>query len=310
MGKYLYRRLFLLIPTLIGVTLVSFLMLRAIPGDPAIVMLGEQSTAQDLVRIRQSLGLEKPLAIQYLLYIWRCLNGDWGQSIFAGTPVLPLVLRRLQATLILAVATILFTVIIGICSGAIAAARRGSRLDSALRSCFMLCFSVPTFLVGLLLILIFSLYLHWFPSMGIGSIRHLVLPILTLTLWSSGTISRMTRASMLDVLDQDYIRTAKAKGVSEPWVLAKHVLRNALIPVITVSGLQFGSLLGGAVITETVFNYPGLGKLIVDHIFMRDYPVVQGAILAGALGFTLTNFLVDFLYIVVDPRIRSQALQQ
>jgi len=288
MVVYVLRRLFLLIPVLVGVSVVSFALLQLVPGDPALILAGEEATEEVLVRIRQEYGLNRPLPIQFLAYLRHAVVGDLGISIQSRQPVATLLAQRFPFTLKLAFLAILVSATLGVVAGIVAATHRNSSLDIA----------------GLLAILVFSVKLRWLPSGGTGTLAHLLLPALVLGAASSAVIARTTRASMLEVLRQDYVRTARAKGVSDRLVVYRHALGNAMIPILTVFGLEFGYNLGGAVLTETVFSLPGVGRLIVEGIFARDYPVVQGALLVVATTFVLVNLLTDVAYAFFDPRIR------
>lgn len=303
-GNYLARRLLLLIPTLLGVSIVSFVLVRSIPGDPVLIMLGEHATGEQHERLVRLLGLDQPIHVQYLSYLGRLLVGDWGASIFGQDAVLPLVARRFGATLQIVGLSIALSSVVGILLGTISAIRRGSLTDKSVRVLTLMSFSMPTFWLGLMLILFFAVTLRWLPSGGRGGFDHLILPTLTLSAWSVGIIARVTRASVIDTLSQDFVLTARAKGIGSRRVVLRHVLPNSLIPVITIIGLQFGGMLSGAVVTETVFNYPGLGQLVISNIFARDYPTVQGAILLGAVAFAILNLLTDLIYVYLDPRVQ------
>ncbi len=312
MLPYIARRLLYAIPTLIGVTFVVFISVRLIPGDPAVAIAGERATPQLIEQVRQELGLDEPLLTQYGRFLVRLVQGDLGTSLRTRLPVAPEVWRRLGQTLLLASASLLLASAVGMFLGIVSATRPYSLWDNAGMVVALLGVSTPVFWLGLMLILFFSVELPKtlglsqpiFPPTGSGTWRHLVMPAVTLAAYSTGIIARMTRSAMLDVVGHDYIRTARAKGLSERVITYRHALRNALVPVITVQGLQFGTLLGGAVLTESVFAWPGLGRYLVDAIFLRDYPVVQAAILVIAIGFILINLIVDLLYGLVDPRIR------
>jgi peptide/nickel transport system permease protein len=304
MGVYVARRLLLLVPVLLGVSLASFGLLQLVPGDAALILAGEEATEETLARIRREHGLDRALPVQYLVYLRNGLRGDLGISIQSRQPVSTLIAQRFPFTLKLACLAILFSALLGVVAGVVAATRRNSALDLAALLGSLVGISLPIFWLGLLLMLVFSVKLRWFPAGGSGTAVHLVLPAVVLGAASSAVIARMTRASMLEVLRQDYIRTARAKGVAERLVVYRHALGNAMIPILTVFGLEFGYNLGGAVLTETVFSLPGVGRLIVEAIFARDYPVVQGAILVVATTFVLVNLLTDAAYAVFDPRIR------
>ena len=285
--------------TILGASAVIFYVIRQIPGDPVVIMLGIHATGANYEQLAHALGLDQPIFVQYFFYIWRVFMGDWGASIYGHEPVLPYVLARFAATLALTTVSLVFSALIGISLGIFAAMRQGSIVDHICRILSLSFFSVPLFWSGSLFILIFSVYLHILPSMG----RSMVLPAATLALWACGPISRIARASVLDVENQDFVRIARGKGISYRRLWINHILRNAFVPIITVIGSQFGMLIGGAAITEAVFSYPGVGLLIIDGIFMRDYPVVQGAVLFLSIFVCMTNFLSDVSYALLDPRI-------
>ena len=304
MLTYLLRRILIAVPTLLGVVLLVFLMVRLAPGDPAILLAGEFATPETLEAIRTRYGLDRPLPEQCALYLGALLQGDLGESARSRRPVLEELKTYFPNTVVLATAAILVALATGIPLGILAALRQGSWLDLGVMVLALLGVSMPVFWFGLLAILIFSVELGWFPVAGKGTLAHLVLPAVTLGINATALLARMTRGTLVEVLSQDYIRTARAKGLAERVVIFKHALRNALIPVVTVAGLEFGSLLAGAVITETIFAWPGLGQLLVGSILSRDYPVVQGAVLLVAFTFTLVNLMVDLLYAWIDPRVR------
>ena len=304
MGTYVARRVLLLLPVLLGVSLASFGLFQLIPGDPALVLAGEEATEETLARIRQEYGLDRPLPVQFAVYLGNAVRGNLGISIQSRQPVATLIRQRFPFTLKLAFLAILVSAALGVVAGVVAATRRNSPVDVAALLGSLVGISMPIFWLGLLAILVFAVRLRWLPAGGTGTAAHLVLPALVLGAASAAVIARMTRASMLEVLRQDYVRTARAKGVSGRAVVFRHALKNALIPILTVFGLEFGYNLGGAVLTETVFSLPGVGRLIVEGIFARDYPVVQGAMLVVATTFVLVNLLTDVAYALVDPRIR------
>jgi peptide/nickel transport system permease protein len=304
MTAYLLRRILIALPTLLGVVVLVFLMVRLAPGDPAVLLAGEFATPETLEAIRARYGLDRSLPEQFLIYLEALLRGDLGESARSRRPVLEELKTYFPNTLELASAAILVAVLTGIPLGVLAALRPGSGLDLSVMVLALLGVSMPVFWFGLLAILIFSVGLGWFPVAGKGTLAHLVLPAITLGINATALLARMTRGALLEVLSQDYIRTARAKGLAERVVIFKHALRNALIPVVTVVGLEFGTLLSGAVITETIFAWPGLGQLLVGSILARDYPVVQGAVLLVAISFVLINLLVDLLYAAIDPRVR------
>ncbi|MBO1436235.1 nickel ABC transporter permease [Meiothermus sp. CFH 77666] len=304
MTTYIARRLLTVIPTLLGVLLAVFLMVRLAPGDPAQLLAGEFATPETLADIRQRFGLDQPWHVQLGLYAVNVLRGDLGQSVRTRKPVTYELSQYFPNTLRLTLGAMLVALLIGIPAGIIAAIRPGTVFDLLAMLGALIGVSMPVFWFGLMAILIFSVQLGWFPVAGTGTLWHLVLPAITLGTGTAAILARMTRSAMLEVLSQDYIRTARAKGLTGRVVVFKHALRNALIPVVTITGLQFGGLLEGAVITETVFAWPGIGQLLVGSILARDYPVVQGAVLLIAVAFILINLVVDLLYGAIDPRIR------
>lgn len=303
MGAYVLRRLALAVPTLLGVTVVVFALIRLVPGDPARLVLGLQASEEEVQRLRVQLGLDRPLPVQYARFLARLVQGDLGRSVVTGEPVAREIAARFPATVQLAVASTLLATATGVAAGVVSATRPYSWLDYLVMTVALAGISLPVFWLGLMLMLLFSVHLRWLPAGGYGTPAHLVLPTVTLAAFSVAIIARMTRSSLLEVLHQDYVRTAWAKGLGARAVVLRHALKNALIPVVTVIGLQFGSLLGGAILTETVFAWPGMGRLLVGAIVARDYPVVQGAVLVFAALFTLVNLAVDVLYAYVDPRI-------
>jgi len=314
--RYVVRRLLLLVPVLLGVSVIIFMVLHLSPGDPAEIMLGSQATQADLDRLRAELGLTEPLYVQYVHWLGLVARGDLGRSIWMKRPVLAEVLGRFKATLVLTGAALVLSTAVGLALGIVSAIRPNSLLDrlSAVASLFGA--SMPVFWLGIVLMVIFALWLGWLPASGMfapyggGDLRdllaHLALPAFTLAAASVTIIARLTRSTMLETLGQDYIRTARAKGVVERAVVLRHGLKNALIPIVTVVGVQAGYLLGGAVLTETVFAWPGVGTLMVQGILARDFPLVQGCVLVVALSFVLVNLAVDLLYAWLDPRIRYE----
>lgn len=303
MGRFIVRRLILAIPVLIGVSIIAFLILHLSPGDPAELLAGDEATQADIQMIREKFGLDQPLTTQYFRFIKGIATGEL-ISMKYEVPVMEIVSKRLKNTLILSSVAIAISVIVGIMAGILSAVHRYSWIDYVATVVALLGVSMPVFWWGLLMILLFSVNLMWLPSGGMGGFRHMIMPAIALGTASAGIIARMTRSSMLDVLQQDYITTAVAKGLRQKLVVYRHALRNALIPTVTVIGLQFGYMLAGAVLTESVFSWPGIGRLIVDSIMGRDYPVVQTALLIIALIFVLANLVVDVLYALLDPRIR------
>jgi peptide/nickel transport system permease protein len=306
MFAYIFRRIVMLVPVLFGVTLVSFSLLHLVPGDPAEVLGGQEATKEDIDRIRHEYGLDQPLIVQYARFVGNAARGDLGISIQSRHPVGELLFQRLAFTLELSVASILVASALGLLAGIVSSTRQYSIFDTASMMGALFGISMPIFWLGLLLILVFAAQLHWLPSGGTGGIRYLVLPAIALGSASAAVIARMTRASMLEVTRQDFIRTARATGYAERVVIFRHALKNAMIPVLTVFGLEFGQMLGGAVLTETVFSLPGIGRLLVEGIFARDYPVVQGAMILVATTFVLVNLLTDVAYAFFDPRIRYE----
>ncbi len=332
MIKYIIKRILMLIPVLIGVSIIVFLIMRVFSPDPAPIVLGEHATQESMQAWRQANGLNDPVWLQYVNYIKDALTGNLGTSYYTKAPVTQEIFSRFPATIELAIAAIIFASVIGILLGVVSAVKKNSIFDNGGRVLALIGVSMPIFWLGILLIILFSGTLHWLPSTGrlnplyqppamtgfylidsiasgntqalADSLRHLVLPALALGMYSMAIITRMTRSSMLESLDQDYIRTARAKGISNRKVIHKHALRNALIPIVTVIGLQFGSLLGGAVLTETVFSWPGIGAYTVNCILKSDFPVVQGVVLLVAVVYVLVNLAVDIIYAFLDPRIK------
>jgi ABC-type dipeptide/oligopeptide/nickel transport system permease component len=306
-GRYLAARLAATAPVLLGVTLVVFLAMRLIPGDPAVIFAGDRATGEDIARLRQQLGLDRSLAAQYGLFLAGLARGDLGVSIRTGRPVATELAARLGRTVELAVAAIALTVAAGVPLGIATAVRHRGWIDRAGLLLSLVGIAAPAFVLGVLLQLLFAVRLGWLPTAGAGSAWHLVLPALTLGAFPIANVARLTRVSMLEALGEDYVRTARAKGLAERAVVWRHALRTALIPTVTVVGLQFGYMLGGAVLVEVVFAWPGLGRFLVQSIASRDYPAVQGAALLLAAGYVAVNLAVDLLYAVLDPRIRHGA---
>jgi len=310
---YVARRLLLALPVLFGVSLLVFAVLHLAPGDPAAIMLGAQATREDVERLRRDLGLDRPLPVQYARWMGHVLRGDLGRSIPLGREVLPEVLLRFRATLILTLGALVIAVAVGVPAGILSATRQYTWLDKLGMGVAVTGVSLPVFWTGIMLIIVFALTLRWFPSAGMVSpygsggladlLWHLVLPAVTLGTASAAALARLTRSSVLEIVRQDYVRSARAKGLGERLVILRHVLKNAINPIITVLGLQVGYLLGGAILTETVFSWPGLGSMMVRAIQARDYPLVQGGVLLIATTFVIVNLAVDLLYAVFDPRI-------
>lgn len=326
MARYFARRLALMIPVLVGISILVFALLHLIPGNPAQVLLGQDATPEEITRLSRLLGLDQPLHVQYGRFLVRLVQGDLGNSIIRDVPVGGLVLTHLPATIELAVTAMGVAILVAVPLGVIAATRKGSLADLGSLAMAQLGISMPIFWFAMLLILLFSLQMRWFPTFGRGpgvleaiqalghgetaplvqTLRHITLPAVTLGLTAAALITRMVRSTMLEVLQQDYVRTARAKGLAEWKVVYKHALRNALLPVVTIVGLQFGALLGGAVVTETIFAWPGMGQLAVGAIGQRDFPVVQGTVLTLAATFSLINLLVDISYAWINPKIRYE----
>jgi peptide/nickel transport system permease protein len=328
MATYLLRRLLLLVPVVLGISAVVFGLSHLIPGDPVLVLLGQEATAAEAARLRSVLGLDQPLPVQYVIWLGRAIQGDLGKTLFGGQPVADLLRVAVPATLELSIAALLLSLVIALPLGIVSAVRRGSVIDMASMFFALLGVSTPVFWSGILLILAFSLWLGWLPFNGRGpavldalaalvrgngpgdvldSLRHLALPALALGTTLVGPIARLTRSSMLEVLGREYVWLARAKGLRERDVVVRHALKNALLPVVTVLGVQIGGLLGGAIITETVFAWPGVGRLIVTAILQHDYAVSQGGVLVVAVLFTAMNLLVDLSYAYLNPRIRYGA---
>lgn len=299
------RRLLLLVPTVLGVLTLVFFLVHLIPGDPVELMLGETASRADLAQLRADLGLDRPLGEQYARFLGGLARGDLGRSFFYRKPVLAVIAGALPATALLAAAAMAVALLVAIPVGVFAAVNRDRPADRIAMLASLVGISMPNFWLGPMLIILFSFRLGWLPVSGREGAASLVLPAVTLGTALAAILSRMTRSSMLDVLGEDYLRTARAKGVRERVVIARHALRNALLPVVTIVGLQFGALLSGAVITENVFAWPGVGTLLIQAITARDYPLVQGCVLVIALGYVAVNFLTDALYSVIDPRVRS-----
>ena len=306
MIRHFLQRLLYTLPALWLILTMVFLMIHIVPGDPALQMLGQDARVEDLAQLRHTLGLDQPLGVQYVRYLKGLARGDWGQSVRYGEPVRPIVLERFPATLELSLAALAVCIAIAIPAGVFSARRRGSRANRATSFFTLLGLSVPNFALGPILILVFSIEIGWLPVSGRGGIGHLILPAATLGAALAAILTRMVRGSMIEELSSDYVRTARAKGITETAVLFRHAFPNALIPVITIVGLQFGSLLAGTIVTETIFAWPGIGRLAVQAISARDYPLLQGCILIIALSYVGVNLLTDLVYALVDPRVRLQ----
>jgi ABC-type dipeptide/oligopeptide/nickel transport system permease component len=315
MRKFLLRRLIRAVVALWGISTIVFVVMR-LSGDPVPLMLPPDAPRSEIERVRSQLGLDQPIYVQYLVYFRDLLQGNLGRSIHMRQPAMQIAAERLPATLELAIGSFVLAVVIAVPAGLVSAARRNSIWDNLAMGLALLGQSAPTFYIGIMLILVMGLQLGWFPISGRGQgtwleptdwptmLRHMVLPAVTLGAFAMASIARLTRSAVLETMRQDFIRTARAKGLNEARVLVRHNLKNAAIPIITIMGLQFGTLLGGAVVTETVFSWPGIGRLAIQSIFNRDYPVVQSSVLLVATFFVLVNFLVDLTYGWLDPRIR------
>ncbi len=312
MIAYVIRRLLATIPVMGVVAATVFLMLRLSPGDPAAVIAGDTATTAEIALMRERLGLDAPLLQQFLAWLWNICRGDLGTSIFSNKPVAGLILERFEPTLALTLSTLVIAVLVAVTAGTLAAWRAGSWIDVGVMVVTVLGFSVPVFVIGYLLVYVFAIELRWLPVQGYvsfrtdiaGAVRSLVLPSAALGLAYIALIARVTRASMIEVLGQDYVRTARAKGVDERRVLTAHALKNAAIPIVTIIGIGFALLISGVIITETVFNLPGIGRLTIDAIVRRDYPIIQGVTLVFAAVYVVLNLAIDLLYTVLDPRIR------
>lgn len=305
MAQFILKRILVLVPVLLGVSVIVFALLYLTPGDPALLMLGEHAPPEQYRALREKLGLDDPVHIQYLRWLWRAVQLDLGDSIRSSRPVVEEIVERIPGTVELAVLSVLLATFIGIPAGVISATRPNSWLDNIFTVLALGGVSMPVFWQALMLIIIFSVNLGWLPPSGrLGGWEYFVLPVVTLGTSAAASITRMTRATMLEAIHEDYVRTARAKGLDERRVIYRHALRNALLPVVTVIGLEFGNLMAGAVITETIFAWPGIGRLAVDAIRTRDYPVVQGVVMTFALSYVLINLIVDLLYAYLDPRLR------
>ncbi|AVO36924.1 ABC transporter permease [Pukyongiella litopenaei] len=309
---YILKRVLAAIPVMGFVALFVFLLLRLTPGDPAAIIAGDTATPEQLDAIRTSLGLNEPLLVQFVTWIGDLLRGDFGTSVLSGKPVLDLIADRMEPTISLALTTIILSVVIAVPLGVIAAWKQGTLIDRFVMLLSVLGFSIPVFVIGYLMISLFAMQLGWFPVQGFKSIgdglgpflHRIALPTFTLTLLYIALIARITRTSMLEILGDDYVRTARAKGLPEHKVLMRHALRNCSVPIITVIGIGFALIISGVVVTESVFNLPGLGRLTVDAVLSRDYPVIQAVILLASLIYVVINLLIDIAYVLLDPRIR------
>ncbi len=313
MWRYAGRRALATVPVMAMVALFVFSLLYIAPGDPAAIIAGDQASAEDIARIRVSLGLDRPFVVRFGEWLWHVLHGDLGTSIFANLPVTHMIAQRIEPTLSLMAMTLVFAIVVAVPAGVLAAARAGSWIDRLVMLVAVIGFSVPVFVVGYVLAWVFALQLDWLPVQGytplargvLAWLRGLVLPVVALGAIYIALIARITRAAMLEVLGQDYIRTARAKGLGLAPILFVHALKNASVPIVTVIGLGVALLIGGAVVTESVFAIPGIGRLVVDAILRRDYPVIQGVTLLFSFVYVVVNLIVDLLYSVLDPRIRQ-----
>ena len=310
---YIFKRIFMTIPVMVVVALFVFLLLRLSPGDPAAVIAGDYATAEDVQKIREKLGLSEPIFVQFVTWLGSLIQGDLGTSIFSNKPVTELIAQRLEPTLMLALTTIIFSILVAVPLGTIAAFRAGSWIDRLVMLFSVGGFSVPVFVLGYILIYFFSITWRILPVQGYRSpfedgmlpfMQHIILPTLTLSVIYIALLARMTRASVMEVLEEDYIRTARAKGLSEVKILMRHALRNAAVPIVTVIGIGIALLIGGVVVTESVYNIPGLGRLVLDAVLARDYPIIQGLILFFSLIYVLLNLIIDLTYTLFDPRIK------
>jgi ABC-type dipeptide/oligopeptide/nickel transport system permease component len=306
MIQYFLKRLLQAIPVLLGVIIITFVLMYIIPGDPVVSMVGERYSEETVQRLRQELHLDDPLPLQFLRYVGNVLQGNFGNSFITGEPVAALIIEKFPNTMMLAITAMFFAILIGLTAGIMSSVHPGSFMDRGIMVLALAGISAPVFWVGLILVLVVGVMLQWLPPTGFGGIEYLILPALTLGLRSAAYLARLTRATMLDVLSHDYIRTARSKGLPEWKVFIKHAFPNTLIPVITIIGTDFGSYLSGAVLTESIFGWPGIGRLALEAIMKRDFPVIQGTVLFMAIMFVLMNVLVDLLYGVVDPRIRLE----
>jgi peptide/nickel transport system permease protein len=312
MAAYILRRILATVPVVLMVALFVFSLLYIAPGDPAAIIAGDQATPEDVARIRMSLGLDRPFLVRFFEWLWHVVNGDLGTSIFTNLPVSHMIAQRIEPTLSLMSLTLILSLTFAIPMGVIAAWKQGSLIDRSVMTLAVFGYSTPVFVVGYLLAWFFALQLDWLPVQGFTSIReglgpflrNLILPAIALGLIFMALIARITRATMLDVLSQDYVRTARAKGVAQRGILFVHALKNAAVPIVTIVGIGFATLIGGSVVTESVFAIPGLGRLTVDAILRRDYPVIQGVVLLFSFIYVVVNLIVDLLYTVFDPRIR------
>ena len=306
MNNYIIKRLFLTIPTVFGVVTLVFLVIHFIPGDPVEIMLGETASQTDKAKLRADLGLDLPIFTQYLGFLSNLFQGNLGTSFHFRQPAFELIMKRLPATIELSLGALAVALIISIPLGIFSAVKQYSYVDQGSLFLALIGVSMPNFWLGPILIIVFSIHLGWLPVSGRGDIYNLILPAITLGASMAAILTRMIRSSLLDTLKEEYIKTARAKGLPEPIILFKHALRNALLPVVTILGLQFGSLLAGSIITETIFSWPGIGRLTIQAIVSRDYPLVQACVMVVALGYVFINLLTDLMYAWIDPRIKYE----
>jgi peptide/nickel transport system permease protein len=304
MARYVAYRFFVLAPVLFGMTVVIFLVLHVSGGDPAVILVGENATEAVLEVVREQLGLNRPLPIRYLVWLWDVVRGDFGISLIDSRPVLSTILHHLPATVFLMLGSMAVALAVGIPAGVLAATFRNSWIDHVSRVSALIGVSLPSFWVGLMLILAFAYYLRVFPIAGYGSLRHLVLPSIALGTALSALIMRLTRSGLLEVMNEDYVRTARAKGMPRFSMIVKHALRNTMLPIVTVIGLQVGLLMGGTVAVETVFSWPGIGRLAYTRMLQRDFPMVMGILLVYGIVLAIINLLTDLTYALLDPRVR------
>jgi peptide/nickel transport system permease protein len=304
--RYFFRRVLLAVPVLLGVATLVFSLIHLVPGDPAQAMIGDGASPQDVAELRKNLGLDQPLVTQYVTFLSNAVTGDLGRSFRTGQPVTTMIIERIPATAELAVAAMIIAIVLAIPLGVIAAVWRGTAVDYSAMTFALAGVSIPNFWLGPLLAIVFAVELGWLPVSGRGTLAHLVLPAISLGLALAAILARMTRASLLDELGELYVRAARARGVSNTAAISRHALRNSMVPLLTIVALQFGAVLTGAVITETIFAWPGIGRLLIQSIGFRDYPMVQGCILLIAVTYVTVNLITDLMYGFLDPRIRYE----
>lgn len=305
MGKYILRRTAVAIPLILTIATVVFVMLRvALPGDPAQLLAGDRATPEQIEQIRRNLGLDRPVPEQYIIFLTKAAQGDLGRSVKFGEPVAGVIAKAFPFTITLTLLSVTVGTVIGLLVGILTAVRRGTWIDHVSIVLVVFFYSIPTFWLGLMLILIFAVALRWLPVQGVGTWQHFVMPVVTLGIGQAALVARLARSSMIEVLGTQYVQTARAKGLKERWVILGHALKNTLIPIVTVVGLSIGGLLGGAVITENIFGLPGVGRIAIEAINNRDYPMIQGTVLLVASAFVFVNLVVDIIYVYIDPRIR------